>query len=80
MGRGVRTSATAINMARTDRHWLELVPERRRVLIGQVRTRGHGAGADNELGATVTMEDQASDGETVIVDEVTLPDGGYVVI
>ncbi|MFB6186953.1 MAG: cell division protein, partial [Halobacteriaceae archaeon] len=37
---------------------LEHVPADNRVLIGQARVKGHGVGADNELGAEIAEEDQ----------------------
>ena len=49
--------AVAVNTATTDLRGLEYVPESRRVLIGQTRVKGHGVGADNDLGAEVTSED-----------------------
>jgi cell division GTPase FtsZ len=36
---------------------LQHIPEEKRVLIGQSRVKGHGVGADNELGAEVAEED-----------------------
>ncbi|SFS57303.1 Cell division GTPase FtsZ [Halostagnicola kamekurae] len=50
-------SAIAVNSATADLHGLEEIPTEHRVLIGQTRVKGHGVGADNELGATVTEED-----------------------
>ncbi len=50
-------SAIAVNSATTDLQGLEQIPTENRVLIGQARVKGHGVGADNELGATVTEED-----------------------
>lgn len=48
------------------------------VLVG---LGGIGALAQEEgADASITIEDQPSDGETVIVDSVTLPEGGFVVI
>ena len=47
----------AINTAMADLAGLELIPKPNRVLIGQSRVKGHGVGADNELGADVTSED-----------------------
>ncbi|MFC6826200.1 tubulin/FtsZ family protein [Halopelagius fulvigenes] len=51
------TDALAVNTARADLVELERLPEDRRVLVGQSRVKGHGVGADNELGAEVTRED-----------------------
>jgi len=36
---------------------LQQIPEDNRVLIGQSRVKGHGVGADNELGAEIAEED-----------------------
>jgi cell division GTPase FtsZ len=47
----------AINTARADLLGLTEVPLERRVLIGGSRLKGHGTGADNELGADVASED-----------------------
>lgn len=58
-GGGFVTSATAINTARTDLHGLERVPSENRILIGQTITRGHGTGADNELGAKIADRDRS---------------------
>ncbi|MEY7852251.1 tubulin/FtsZ family protein [Natrarchaeobius sp. A-rgal3] len=54
---GFVETAIAVNSATTDLHGLERIPKRNRVLIGQARVKGHGVGADNELGAEVTEED-----------------------
>lgn len=58
-GAGFITGAIAINTARTDLHGLESVPDEHRVLVGQERTKGHGVGADNELGADIAKENRA---------------------
>ncbi len=50
-------SAVAINTAKADLMGLEYVPQENRVLIGQSRVKGHGVGADNELGAEIAEED-----------------------
>lgn len=50
-------SAIAVNSATADLQGLEEIPTENRVLVGQTRVKGHGVGADNELGATVTEED-----------------------
>ncbi|MFB6142437.1 MAG: tubulin/FtsZ family protein [Halorientalis sp.] len=47
----------AVNTAKADLLGLDLVPVENRVLIGQSRVKGHGAGADNELGAKIAQED-----------------------
>jgi cell division GTPase FtsZ len=56
-GSGIVRSAVAINTAKADLMGLEHVPEDTRVLIGQSRVKGHGVGADNELGAEIAEED-----------------------
>ncbi|MDX1747883.1 MAG: cell division protein, partial [Halobacteriales archaeon] len=50
-------SAVAVNTAKADLLGLEHVPQENRVLIGQSRVKGHGVGADNELGAEIAEED-----------------------
>ncbi|UPV76569.1 tubulin/FtsZ family protein (plasmid) [Halorussus limi] len=55
-GEAVR-SAVAVNTAKADLVGLDHVPEENQVLIGQSRVKGHGVGADNELGAEITEED-----------------------
>ncbi|GAB3663217.1 tubulin/FtsZ family protein [Halopiger thermotolerans] len=57
VGGGFAEAAIAVNSATTDLKGLEHVPQENRVLIGQARVKGHGVGADNELGASVTEED-----------------------
>ncbi|WP_255170745.1 tubulin/FtsZ family protein [Natrononativus amylolyticus] len=54
---GFVEGAIAVNSATADLAGLERVPEENRVLIGQSRVKGHGVGADNELGAAVAEED-----------------------
>jgi cell division GTPase FtsZ len=56
-GSGIVRSAIAVNTARADLLGLERIPEENRVLIGQARVKGHGVGADNELGAEIAEED-----------------------
>ena len=56
-GSDVVRSAIAVNTAKADLAGLENVPESNRVLIGQARVKGHGVGADNELGADIAEED-----------------------
>ncbi|MXR51848.1 cell division protein [Halovenus sp. WSH3] len=56
-GSGIVRSAIAVNTAKADLMGLEHVPEDNRVLIGQARVKGHGVGADNELGAEIAEED-----------------------
>ncbi len=50
-------AAVAVNSAKADLMGLENIPKEQRVLIGQSRVKGHGVGADNELGAEVAEED-----------------------
>jgi cell division GTPase FtsZ len=45
--------AAAVNTAQADLLGLEQVPERNRILVGQSRVKGHGVGADVELGAEI---------------------------
>ncbi|WP_092702301.1 tubulin/FtsZ family protein [Halovenus aranensis] len=56
-GSGIVQSAIAVNTAKADLLGLENIPEENRVLIGQARVKGHGVGADNELGAEIAEED-----------------------
>lgn len=49
--------AAAVNTAKADLLGLDLIPDDKKILIGQSRVKGHGVGADNELGATVAEED-----------------------
>ncbi|WP_255149671.1 tubulin/FtsZ family protein [Halorarius halobius] len=53
-------SAAAINTAHSDLLGLEYVPEQHRTLIGQARVKGHGVGADNELGAEIAQQNRES--------------------
>ncbi len=56
-GSNIVRSAVAVNTAKADLIGLEHVPQENRVLIGQARVKGHGVGADNELGAEIAEED-----------------------
>ncbi|MDG5777362.1 tubulin/FtsZ family protein [Haloarculaceae archaeon H-GB11] len=56
-GSGIVRSAAAVNTAKADLLGLEHIPQGNRVLIGQARVKGHGVGADNELGAEIAEED-----------------------
>lgn len=56
-GRDTIQAAIAVNTAKADLHGLEEIPEENRHLIGQARVKGHGVGADNELGAEIAEED-----------------------
>ncbi|MCU4924541.1 tubulin/FtsZ family protein [Halobacteria archaeon AArc-dxtr1] len=54
---GIVRAAIAVNSAKADLMGLDRIPEENRVLIGQARVKGHGVGADNELGAEIAEED-----------------------
>jgi len=56
-GSSIVKAAVAVNTAKADLMGLNNVPKSQRVLIGQARVKGHGVGADNELGAEVAEED-----------------------
>ena len=56
-GSEIVRAAAAVNTAKADLMGLEHIPENQRVLIGQARVKGHGVGADNELGAEIAEED-----------------------
>ncbi len=56
-GSGIVRAAVAVNTAKADLLGLEHIPKDQRVLIGQSRVKGHGVGADNELGAEIAEED-----------------------
>ncbi|MFC6615849.1 tubulin/FtsZ family protein [Halopenitus salinus] len=56
-GSEIVRAAAAVNTAKADLMGLEHVSEEQRVLIGQSRVKGHGVGADNELGAEIAEED-----------------------
>ena len=51
------TDALAVNSAKADLLGVRNVPPERRVLIGQSRVKGHGVGADNDLGVEIARED-----------------------
>ncbi|WP_435096936.1 tubulin/FtsZ family protein [Halorubrum sp. N11] len=56
-GSEIVRAAAAVNTAKADLMGLEHITENQRVLIGQSRVKGHGVGADNELGAEIAEED-----------------------
>ncbi|QLG61528.1 tubulin/FtsZ family protein [Halorarum salinum] len=56
-GSDIVRAAVAVNTAKADLMGLENIPNEQRVLIGQSRVKGHGVGADNELGAEIAEED-----------------------
>jgi cell division GTPase FtsZ len=64
------SEALAVNTARADLVGLDRVSQSRRILIGQARVKGHGVGADNELGAEVAAED--TDEILSAVDEIPI--------
>jgi cell division GTPase FtsZ/tRNA A-37 threonylcarbamoyl transferase component Bud32 len=64
-GDGAIESAMAVNTAKADLLELDRVPDRNRVLIGQNRVKGHGVGADNELGAEIAEDDIAEIQEVI---------------
>ncbi len=49
--------ALSINTARSDLRGLKNIPMEDRLLVGELLTKGHGIGADNELGAKVATDD-----------------------
>jgi cell division GTPase FtsZ len=49
--------AVAVNTARTDLLGLQRVSPDRQVLVGTTGVKGHGVGADNDLGARLVAED-----------------------
>lgn len=51
--------ALAVNTAQADLQGLEHIPEENQVLVGADTVKGHGVGADNELGADIMQEDIA---------------------
>ena len=56
-GADIVRGAIAVNTAKADLQGIDRLPKDRRILIGQSRVKGHGVGADNELGAEVAEED-----------------------
>jgi cell division GTPase FtsZ len=56
-GSSIVRAAVAVNTAKADLMGLSNIPQDQRVLIGQSRVKGHGVGADNELGAEIAEED-----------------------
>jgi cell division GTPase FtsZ len=56
-GSNIVRSAIAVNTAQADLYGLDYIPEDNRILIGRARVKGHGVGADNELGAEIAEED-----------------------
>ncbi|RZN36818.1 MAG: cell division protein [Methanophagales archaeon ANME-1-THS] len=56
-GQNFVVRALAINTAWSDLAGLTSIPMEDRLLVGESLTRGHGIGADNELGAKVATDD-----------------------
>ena len=56
-GQNFVINAVAINTAKSDLIGLKNIPMEDRVLIGEALTKGHGIGADNELGAKVATDE-----------------------
>jgi len=56
-GAEIVRGAVAVNTAKADLRGLTHIPEDRRILVGQAEVKGHGVGADNELGAEVIERD-----------------------
>jgi len=56
-GQNFVIKALAINTAKSDLMGLKNIPMEDRVLIGEALTKGHGIGADNELGAKVATDE-----------------------
>ena len=56
-GSDIVRTAIAVNTAKADLLGLQHIPMDQRILIGQARVKGHGVGADNELGAQIAEED-----------------------
>jgi cell division GTPase FtsZ len=64
----------AVNTAKVDLEKIERVPAEYRVLIGQThaQSKGHGAGADPDIGAEIAREDELELGR--VLDQVPLHD------
>jgi cell division GTPase FtsZ len=56
-GQNFVVRALAINTARSDLMGLKNIPMDDRILVGEALTKGHGIGADNELGALVATDE-----------------------
>jgi cell division GTPase FtsZ len=56
-GQNFIVRALAINTARSDLMGLKNIPMEDRILVGEALTKGHGIGADNELGAFVATDE-----------------------
>ena len=56
-GQNFVVRALALNTARSDLMGLKHIPMEDRILVGEALTKGHGIGADNELGALVATDE-----------------------
>lgn len=56
-GADVVRGAIVVNTAKADLRGLTHINESKRILVGQAQVKGHGVGADNELGAEVMESD-----------------------
>lgn len=56
-GQNFVVRAIAVNTARSDLMGLKYIPMEDRILVGESLTKGHGIGADNELGARVATDE-----------------------
>ena len=56
-GQNFIVRALAINTARSDLLGIKSIPMRDRLLVGDAMTKGHGIGADNEMGAKVATDE-----------------------
>ena len=56
-GQNFVVRAIAVNTARSDLMGLKIIPMEDRILVGESLTKGHGIGADNELGARVATDE-----------------------
>ena len=56
-GQNFVARAIAVNTARSDLMGLKNIPMEDRILVGEALTKGHGIGADNELGARVATDE-----------------------
>lgn len=56
-GANIVRGAVAVNTAKADLQGLTHLNDRNRILVGQADVKGHGVGADNELGAEIIEKD-----------------------
>lgn len=73
-GRSLCRFSAVINSANIDLEKIERIPPEYRVLIGQThaQSKGHGAGADPDIGAEIAREDELEIGR--VLDQVPLHD------